>query len=580
LDDLDDETRDLGLQTDKSGIEQRKNLELAGLGEVDAYTIQDKIALERRKTAIEADALRARTSIELREIDIRTQKRVDDYEEAHALDDPGQIKEITDKFRAIGQAQKDALQTATGSELDLAAVKQAAEAKKLVEDQYRSIFDTLKQEAGGVFDALLHKSTSVWQAIGNTFKNAMLTAIKEVISSRVAAMLTELVTGQKVSFARNGNGVLGGVLGTVPVFAGAAGIASAAGATGGGASVPSIAAAAGLPGILGAAGIPGLGPGGTPPFLPSSGGGFGGGALDGGGVAGGAAAAGGGGNPLGSVISGATKFGLGGLKGGFKNALGNLNQFVGGAFHPGNTVGLAGNLSQLGHSNAAALAGGVLGLDGLKRGGYLGMAEDTAGGALLGYKFGGPLGAAIGAGIGAAAGAIRLIWEAPVAEAKRLVKQIYGVNIDTKMAQQIVDLAKQKYSGHVSIAVRDPDIRKMLELYAAGTGQKVPISAASPHAGSLVEQNGSLYQASTYLYGQAYNYQSNLPTIGGGAAGQWPSGPMSLQINVGGQGAGQFVAGQVVTPDFVQAQWQAANSASNGRTGNSAMLQQPGLVIA
>jgi hypothetical protein len=37
-----------------------------------------------------------------------------------------------------------------------------------------------------VFDALLTKSQSVWSAIGNSLKTAMLTAIKDVVTSRVS----------------------------------------------------------------------------------------------------------------------------------------------------------------------------------------------------------------------------------------------------------------------------------------------------------------------------------------------------------------------------------------------------------
>jgi hypothetical protein len=50
---------------------------------------------------------------------------------------------------------------------------------------------------------------------------------------------------------------------------------------------------------------------------------------------------------------------------------------------------------------------------------------------------------------------------------------------------------------------------------------------------------------------------------------------MSLQLNVSGQGAAQFVAGQVVTPKFVQTQWSSAGASSNGRLQNSATMQQP-----
>ena len=87
--------------------------------------------------------------------------------------------------------------------------------------------------------------------------------------------------------------------------------------------------------------------------------------------------------------------------------------------------------------------------------------------------------------------------------------------LNEAMAKQIVSIAQQKYASHVSIAVRDPDVRKMLELYAQGTGQKMPMSATTPHGGSLAEQNGNLYQQASYVNGSPYTFQSSLPVLGG-----------------------------------------------------------------
>ena len=54
---------------------------------------------------------------------------------------------------------------------------------------------------------------------------------------------------------------------------------------------------------------------------------------------------------------------------------------------------------QAAHAQVKAMlaAGAMLVMDGLRRGGNIGVAETTGGGALIGAKFGGPLGAAIGA---------------------------------------------------------------------------------------------------------------------------------------------------------------------------------------
>jgi hypothetical protein len=145
-----------------------------------------------------------------------------------------------------------------------------------------------------------------------------------------------------------------------------------------------------------------------------------------------------------------------------------------------------------------------------------------------------------------------------------------------------LDLAKQKYAGHVSIAVRDPDVRKMIELYAAGTGQKVPLSGSTPRAASIVEQGGRAYQAPTYQYGQAYAYSSSLPTAGGGSPMMWP-GQSQIVLNVNGQSAADLLEGRIastVTPGYVQDRYSDALASSDRRQANAAMLQQAGLIVA
>ena len=100
-------------------------------------------------------------------------------------------------------------------------------------------------------------------------------------------------------------------------------------------------------------------------------------------------------------------------------------------------------------------AGAMLVMDGLRRGGKLGVAETTGGGALIGAKFGGPLGAAIGAIAGFAAGMVRLFIKGAVEKARQKIKDLYGVDIpDKALLQQIVDTAKQSYGGNLDMAIR------------------------------------------------------------------------------------------------------------------------------
>jgi hypothetical protein len=130
----------------------------------------------------------------------------------------------------------------------------------------------------------------------------------------------------------------------------------------------------------------------------------------------------------------------------------------------------------------------------------------------------------------------------------------------------------------------------MIELYAAGTNQQMPLSASTPRAGSLVESGGKLYQAPAYQFGHPYLNPSYLPVMGAKAPAQWPvpstptpAAAQTVVLNVNGQSAADLLEGRVagvVSPGFVQDQWAAASSSSNGRTRNSAMIQQPGLILS
>jgi hypothetical protein len=236
------------------------------------------------------------------------------------------------------------------------------------------------------------------------------------------------------------------------------------------------------------------------------------------------------------------------------------------------------------------------GLAGQSRGTWGGFGRSVGGGALVGAGIGTMimpgLGTAIGAGIGAAAGATASLLEmafgveSPRHEAIRLVKEKYGIDINNSTADQIVEIAKQSYANRVSNAVNSPEVRKMLGLYAAGTGQESMFKAGSsePHGASLVESGGGLMQQATYQYGFAHTYASNLPVYGGVSSTQLsaPGGGSGMQVslNIGGQDAARFMTGQVVTPEVVQNQMASAMYQSAGRLNQALLLSSPGQIPA
>ena len=583
--------QDQALTARIQAVDQRKNLELTQLEAVDAVTIQDKVRLEQMKTSIEVQALKDRAKIEMEQIDAQTERQVDAAKKvamAQGIFYQPYLDQIGDKIRELGQHEKEALQSATTSEVDVAQAKGAISTRKIVVDEYKSIFQSLKQQAGGVFDALLTKSQSVWASIGNSLKTALLTAIKDVVTSRVAAMLMGLfVPGANVQLQQGGMGTggilgkLGGILGVgaVPVFAGGApggtppflpsgAAGSGAAANGGLGSV--------LPSIFGSGGnvqFPGAAVGGTPPFVPSSSGGAGIGA---------APAAGG-------IFS---KAGLVGMLPGLKSFLGfgenNWTNMGGGRMATGGWISQYGSfgdkLQALGKSNAALMAGGLLAMDGLRRGGYAGLAETTAGGALIGYKFGGPIGAAIGAAAGAVAGIVRLFVKGAVEKAKDKIKALYGVDISDKgVLQQIVEMAKSGFGGNLDMAIRSPQIRDLIQLYAMSTGQKTTGMPGTVTPLSLVETGGSLFQSPQYNNGTPLPGLGGLPgldKIGGGT----PSGG-GLVIQLDGPATTALLQGQAVqaivdNPRLVQNATMAATKSNANRRELTSLQLSPGTIVS
>jgi len=199
---------------------------------------------------------------------------------------------------------------------------------------------------------------------------------------------------------------------------------------------------------------------------------------------------------------------------------------------------------------------------------------------------GGPIGAAIGAAAGLTAGLIREFGVETLADtAHKDIKELYGVDIpkNSGVIKQIVDMAKSQFGGSISMAVRSPSVRQLVMLYSESTGQKMPLSATTPRAGSLVEQGGGLYQAPTFQNGTPYVLPSSIPTLGNSPGmGTYPMGggsPISLAVHVDGQGIAPFMTGQYMTPSFIADQTMAAQQSSYFRTQQSANLQQPGLYV-
>jgi len=529
----------LGIEEQRAGIV--REAQLRALNATNAQSLEQKLAVEQRKAAIEVEYLTRVHEIRMRLFDLETTRMVIE-EEANlrrlgyrADEIQARIAELTAQRDEIRRFQQEATDAAIQGARETAAIRQA----QLIRDQNQRIFDSFKRQAEGVFDALLTKSQSIWSAIGNSLKTALLTAIKDVVTSRVAAMLMQLFTGTRVSLASGGAsgggvlGRLGGVLGVgaVPVF-GSTGVA------------------------LGGFGIPGA-PGGTS--------GFAGPVVMGGG---------------GSVGGGAPWVNLGAAGAsylaGIKSFLG-----IGGSVPLGPGIAttwqaatFAQKLSAIGHSPAAVLGGSLLAMMGLQRGGVSGLAMTTAGGAMIGFKYGGPFGAAIGAGVGAVAGLVRLFVKGAQENAREKIKATYGVDIREKnILAEIVNIAKQGFGGNLDMAIRSQQVRDLVELYALSTGQSTSGLPATVKPVSLVERGGALFQPSSS--GLAFDQ------IGRGT----PSAAAPTVINITVPGAKEFFEKETVrvvveNPRAVQSATIAATKQNAGRRELTGLQLSPGLIVS
>ena len=203
----------------------------------------------------------------------------------------------------------------------------------------------------------------------------------------------------------------------------------------------------------------------------------------------------------------------------------------------------------------------------------------------MGFTMGGPLGAAIGGGVGLAIGLGEKAFGVKSLQqtAHDDIKSVYGVDIPTNSGtvKQVVEIAKSQFGGSVSVAVRSPSVRQLVMLYSEATGQKMPLSATTPYAGSLVEQGGSLYQQASFRNNAWHTYASSLPTLGGIPGGTYPTpGTPNTVAGTGATSIAININGQPITPEFVTDQSMAAQDSSYGRTQQAANMQVPGLMVA
>jgi tape measure domain-containing protein len=522
---------------------QTRDLRIAQVDAEAAYTVQQKQDAERRKAAIEIDYLNQVTAIKIQMAESETARELARYKillDNKLISDQAYLA-ISSNLRLANEEQirqltvtRDAIITKT----KLDAENQAAATMR---DESLRAFNSVKDSAGRVFDALTTRTQSFGDAIKNILRTALLTPVREFAANLTASLLT----GQSAPAGRAGSGGFGGLLGGLfgggggggfftPGFAGGGGGGQYLGGGGGGGSQGGL-----LGMLLGGGGLGSAGASGAMTPIPGM---------------------------IGLGTNAAGQVGVMGQKGGM---LGSLTQL-------GNLGPKAGTMGAKG--GALLLGGGLLAADGVRRGGWAGMAETTAGGAMIGFKFGGPKGAAIGAAIGAAVGLVRMLFKGAEEKTRQQIKAVYGVDISDKaLLKQITDTARSGFGGDVRLAVRSPQIRELVELYAMMTGQRATGLPARMQSASFSQQGGSLFQMPSFSNGAAMPIGGMSPATAAG------SSPIVVQLDGPATTAllrGEAVEAMQENPRAVQAAVQSATRSNAGRREFLSMQIAPGTLTS
>lgn len=523
------DTEDLRNRTAKSAAEHELQIAKEGrdaqVRQLEAFGNRDlatRVAIEQRKAVVEEDYLLRTYKLKADLLDRELKLELRNME-AIARARGVSEEEIAARRDALIQASAERgkqLDDTTQAAINTARENAAIRSQQIIFDAQRKSYEDLQRRVEGAFDALLASGKTTGERLKNFLVLPAVAAFKQLAVEGTTALIAPLFGLQKQGGAVSGAG--GGIFGRL---------------LGGGGA-----------GALGIGGL--IGPGGTAGFngsagLPGAGGGLG--SLGG----------------LGGGL-GAGKIGLGSASSLGALGLGGAALGAYGAF----SAGRSGNTALRASAPAIGAVSGLVGF------GALSML-------FPGLIAAGPAGWIAAAGIGATIGIIGLLTKGAEQKIVDRTKAIYGITISRQFAKDpLLGLIKSQFGGNVDVALRSPQIRDLIELYAMSTAQGtggLGINRMAPIA--FAQTGGQLFRQPTFSNGSAIS----LDSIGGGTAtNAAPSAPISLQLDA--EATTAFLQGQTVqtiqqNPRMVQGAVMSANRSNAGRRENAALAIQPGALV-
>jgi 5-bromo-4-chloroindolyl phosphate hydrolysis protein len=190
--------READLQDLISAYQRAAELREAIIGTARPLTPQGQIA---QIEAISEGRIRViKNEQQARENALREELRI--YNELHPYSDSGTDEKRQETARELSRLSNDANQ-----KIKLDRINAWRDANEIILREQMRLYDSIKSMVEKIWDAALDKSKSFWESLGNIIKSTILNALKEIVTSRIAATFASLIGGGTYQFRTDAMGI-------------------------------------------------------------------------------------------------------------------------------------------------------------------------------------------------------------------------------------------------------------------------------------------------------------------------------------------------------------------------------------
>ena len=189
---------DESLQDQITAIQQAGSLRVAVLGAAKAESLPERLKQMRDVQGAQIEIIQ-----KISDARIAAAKHEYDY---FVQQHPGATGSIAEKYEDF---ERERINTSREAEVEiqLERINLWKESNDAIIAEQKKVYEGIKSALDKVWDALLSKSQSVWQALGNALKTAVLGAMKEIVTSRLAASIAGIFGYGTYTFKRGIPGI-------------------------------------------------------------------------------------------------------------------------------------------------------------------------------------------------------------------------------------------------------------------------------------------------------------------------------------------------------------------------------------